>query len=179
MQLYTRISVYFSAFEILERDFTARHIIKKFIIRVLENVIKRAFGELNNVFQDEFNKNVISTVNECQIIFITHWIKQIKLKNRGPKRTHLSMFCNFCVGWRHDVNVCTVWYMMSWNLISHVLETRKFVMAILQRKQGLLCDKTWFFDNWTGSRWLKETICRAFTYRRDNLQHTMSKSSTI
>ena len=24
--------------------------------RVLENVIKQAFGELNNVFQDEFNK---------------------------------------------------------------------------------------------------------------------------
>ena len=27
-----------------------------FIKRVLENVIKRAFGELNNIFQDEFNK---------------------------------------------------------------------------------------------------------------------------
>ena len=30
--------------------------IKNFIKRVLKNVIKRAFGELNNVFQDEFNK---------------------------------------------------------------------------------------------------------------------------
>ena len=25
--------------------------------RVLENVIKRAFGEFNNIFQDKFNKN--------------------------------------------------------------------------------------------------------------------------
>ena len=32
--------------------------------------------------------------------------------------------------------------MTSWNLISHVLETRKFVMAVLHLKQGLLCDKT-------------------------------------
>ena len=29
---------------------------ENFIKRVLKNVIKRAFGELNNVFQDEFNK---------------------------------------------------------------------------------------------------------------------------
>ena len=29
---------------------------QNFIKRVLENVIKRAFGELNNIFQDEFNK---------------------------------------------------------------------------------------------------------------------------
>ena len=31
--------------------------------------------------------------------------------------------------------------MTSLNLISHVCETRKFVMAILHWKQGLLCDK--------------------------------------
>ena len=31
--------------------------------------------------------------------------------------------------------------MTSLNLISHVCETRKFVMAILDWKQGLLCDK--------------------------------------
>ena len=35
----------------------------------------------------------------------------------------------------------TVRYITSLNLISHVLETRKFVMAILHWKQGLLCDK--------------------------------------
>ena len=32
--------------------------------------------------------------------------------------------------------------MTSRNLNLHVLETRKFVMAILHGKQGLLCDKT-------------------------------------
>ena len=31
--------------------------------------------------------------------------------------------------------------MTSWNLISHMCETRKFVMAMLQWTQGLLCDK--------------------------------------
>ena len=34
--------------------------------------------------------------------------------------------------------------MTSLNLISHVLETRKFVTAILHSKQGLLCDKYFF-----------------------------------
>ena len=29
-----------------------------FIKRVLKNVIKPAFGELNNIFQDQFNKNL-------------------------------------------------------------------------------------------------------------------------
>ena len=32
--------------------------------------------------------------------------------------------------------------MTSSSLISHVCETRKFVMAILNWKQGVLCDKT-------------------------------------
>ena len=36
--------------------------------------------------------------------------------------------------------------MMSWNLILHVCETRKFVMAILHGKQGLLCDKMQTID---------------------------------
>ena len=34
--------------------------------------------------------------------------------------------------------------MASWNLISHVCESRKFVLAILHWKQGLLCDKEIF-----------------------------------
>ena len=40
------------------------------------------------------------------------------------------MFWNFSVGWRHDVNIRAVRYVTSWNLISHVCETRKFVMAL-------------------------------------------------
>ena len=52
------------------------------------------------------------------------------------------MFWNFCVEWRHDVNVCTVRSMTSHNLISHVYNIiRKFVMVILHGKQGLFCDK--------------------------------------
>ena len=54
------------------QDFTARYIMKDFIKRVLKNGIKRAFGELNIILQDEFNKNFITTVNECQILFITY-----------------------------------------------------------------------------------------------------------
>ena len=34
------------------QDFTARYIIKKIIKRVLKNILNRAFGELNDVFQD-------------------------------------------------------------------------------------------------------------------------------
>ena len=51
------------------------------------------------------------------------------------------MFWNFCAERRHDVNIRTVRYMTSGNLTSHVLETRKFVMAILHWKQELFCDK--------------------------------------
>ena len=40
------------------------------------------------------------------------------------------MFWNFCVGWRHYVNIWTVWYMTSWNQISRMFETRKFVLAL-------------------------------------------------
>ena len=45
----------------------------------------------------------------------------------------------------------------SWNLISHVLETRTFVMATSHWKQGLLCDK----ENYI-KRVLENVIKRAF-----------------
>ena len=49
-----------------------------FIKRVLENVIKRAFGELNNIFQDEFNK-ILSQQQTNVRFFLSHkWIQQIK-----------------------------------------------------------------------------------------------------
>ena len=58
---------------------------------VLENVIKRAFGELNNIFQDEFNK-ILSQQSTNVSFFLTHnWIQCIKLKNKGWKHTHLVM----------------------------------------------------------------------------------------
>ena len=40
-------------------DFSARYIIDNFIKRVLKNLIKQAFGEINYIFQDEFN-NILS-----------------------------------------------------------------------------------------------------------------------
>ena len=36
--------------------------------------------------------------------------------------------------------------MASLNLISHLCDTRKFVLAILHWKQGLLCDKSQSID---------------------------------
>ena len=44
---------------------------KDFIKRVLKNVIKRAFGELNNIFQDEFNK-MLSQQSTNVIFFFYH-----------------------------------------------------------------------------------------------------------
>ena len=70
-----------------------------------------------------------------------NWIKRIKLKNKGTKHSFGHINWNFCVGWCLDVNICTVRSMTSWNLISHVCKTRKFVMAILNKKQRLLWDK--------------------------------------
>ena len=58
---------------------------------MLENVIKRAFGKLNNIFQDEFNI-ILSQQSTNVRFFLSHnWIKRIELKNKGPKHTHLAM----------------------------------------------------------------------------------------
>ena len=38
------------------QNFTAMYTIIFFFKRVLKNVIKRAYGELDNIFRDEFNK---------------------------------------------------------------------------------------------------------------------------
>ena len=60
-------------------------------------LLSESFGELNNVFQDEFNK-ILSQQSTNVRFFLSHnCIKQIKLKNRDPKHTHLAMFWNFCV----------------------------------------------------------------------------------
>ena len=42
---------------------------KNFIKRVLENVIKRAFGELNNISQDEFNKILSQQLMNVRFFF--------------------------------------------------------------------------------------------------------------
>ena len=104
--------------------------------------MKRALGELNNVFQDEFNK--ISSQQSTNVrFFLSHnCIKRTRLKNKGPKHTYLAMSWNVWVGCCHDVkNMYSAIFDVMKNLISHVCKTRKFVMAILHGKQGLLCDK--------------------------------------
>ena len=66
-----------------------------FIKRVFENVVKLAFGELNNIFQDEFNKNLQQSTN-VGFCLSHNWIQRIKLKNKG--QNILILFWNFCVG---------------------------------------------------------------------------------
>ena len=59
--------------------------------RVSKNVIKQAFDELINIFQDEFNK-VLSQQSTNARFFLPHnSIQQIRLKNKGPKHTHLAI----------------------------------------------------------------------------------------
>ena len=63
-----------------------------FIKRVLENVIKRAIGELNNIFQDEFNNSYLNSQRMSDSFFFSHKrIKRIKLKHKGPEQTHFTM----------------------------------------------------------------------------------------
>ena len=50
--------------------------------------VKRAFDELNNIFQDEFNKILSNSQNMSDSFY--HITKSSEL-NKGPKHTHLSM----------------------------------------------------------------------------------------
>ena len=59
--------------------------------RALENVIKRAFDELNYIFQDEFNQVLSQLSTNVRFLLSHDKIKRIKLKNKGPKHTHLAM----------------------------------------------------------------------------------------
>ena len=75
---------------------------KKIIKRVLKNVKKRAFGELNNIFQDAFIKVLFSIVNECQILFYrvteSRELKyKIRFQNILIRPCRSAMFWNFCV----------------------------------------------------------------------------------
>ena len=67
-----------------------------------KNVMMRAFGELNSIFQDEFNKilsqqltqdrSYMSHYHNVQRISDSHnRIQQIRLKNKDPKHTHLVL----------------------------------------------------------------------------------------
>ena len=59
--------------------------------RVLENVIKRAFGELNNIFQDQFNKILSQQSTNVRFFYHITESSELNWKMRGPKHTHLAM----------------------------------------------------------------------------------------
>ena len=60
--------------------------------RVLKNIIKRAFGGLNNVFKDEFNKFYHNNQRMADSFYhITESNELNKKKNKVPKHTHLTM----------------------------------------------------------------------------------------
>ena len=70
--------------------------IKKKNERVLKNVIKRAFGELNNIFQDEFNKILFKQTTNGRLADSFYHItksSELKLQNKGPKHTHVGQPC--------------------------------------------------------------------------------------
>ena len=67
----------------------------------------------NDIFQDEFNKIL---AQQSKNVRSHNWIQRIKLKNKGPKHTHLAMYVNHvleflrrntCVQhfglWRHEI----------------------------------------------------------------------------
>ena len=61
---------------------------------------------LINIFQDEFNEILTQQSTNVRFFWSHNWVKRIRLKNKDPN-THLAMFWNFCVGWRHDTNIIT------------------------------------------------------------------------
>ena len=58
------------------------------------------------------------------------WIKK-KVQNILISPFRSATFKNFCVGWRHDVSICKVRSMTSWNLISHVCNNTRENSSLL------------------------------------------------
>ena len=109
-------------------------------------LLSEPLASLITFFRTGFIKFYLNSQRISDFFFLSHnWIKWIKLKSKGPSILNLpcrlAVCCCFCVRWHHDVNIGTVRFMMSWNLIWHVYKIRKFVMVILHWKQGLLYDK--------------------------------------
>ena len=53
-------------------------------------LLSEHFGKLNNIFQDKFNK-ISQQSSNIRFFSLYNWIQQTKLKNKGPKHTHLAM----------------------------------------------------------------------------------------
>ena len=78
-------------------------------------LLSEPFASLITVFRTsliKFYLNCQRMLDSFYHIHVTEF-KRIKLKNKGPKHFRLAMFCNFCVGLRHDVKICTVRSMTS------------------------------------------------------------------
>ena len=60
-------------------------------LTVLKNVIKRAFGELNNVFQDEFDKLYLNSQRMSDSFYNITESSELNKKNKVPKHYHLAM----------------------------------------------------------------------------------------
>ena len=58
-------------------------------------LLSSPFGELNNIFQDEFNKILSQQSTNVRSCLSHNWIKQIKLKNKGKKCTLLGYVLEF------------------------------------------------------------------------------------
>ena len=115
-----------------------------YIKRVLKNVIKRAFGKLNNIFQNEFNENLSQQSTNVRFFLSHNWIQRSEFKNKRfqnlliwPFRS--AMFWNYGVGIHmnialtHDVMKC--YLTPRW-------DKKIRMIAVLHRKKLLLCYKT-------------------------------------
>ena len=112
---------------------------KDFIKWDSKNGIKQAFGKLDNIFQDEFNR-ILSQQSIKIRFFLSHnWIQRVKLKIRFQNLLILpfrpAMFWNYDVG-IHKYSALT--YDIINSYLTHVWDKK---MAILHWKEGLLCDK--------------------------------------
>ena len=76
-------------------------------------LLREPLASLITVFRTSLIKFYLNCQRMLDSFYHITEFKRIKLKNKGPKHTHLAMFWNFCVGLRHDVKICTVRSMTS------------------------------------------------------------------
>ena len=119
---------------------------KNFLERVLKMLLSEPLASLITFFRTSlitfYHNSQRMSDSFFHITESSEINEKIRFQNILILTCKSAMFWNFCVG-KHRLQC--FWPMTSWNLTSHVFETRKFVMAILHWKQGLLCDK---YKNW-------------------------------
>ena len=55
-------------------------------------LLREPLASLITFFQDEFNKILSQQLTDVRFFLSHNWIQPFKLKNKGPKHTHLAMF---------------------------------------------------------------------------------------